>query len=67
MIEGGATLRGAGIIYRAVLLPLSEARVAIDHVLGAANYRSLRTKEAPTTQVNFRRLPTPRIVSNRQP
>jgi hypothetical protein len=23
MIEGGATLRGAGIIYRAVLLPLS--------------------------------------------
>jgi hypothetical protein len=66
MIEGGATLRGAGIIYRAVLLPLSEASVAIDHVLGAANYRSLRTNEARTTQVNFRRIPTPRIVSNRQ-
>jgi hypothetical protein len=36
-------------------------------VLGAANYRSLRTNEVPTMQVNFRRLPTPRIVSNRQP
>ena len=66
MIEGGATLRGAGIIYRAVLLPLSEARVAIDHVLGATNYRSLREDEARTTQVNLRRLPMPRIVSNRR-
>jgi hypothetical protein len=64
MIEGGATLRGAGIIYRAVLLPLSEGSVAIDHVLGAANYRSLRTKEARTTQINFRRLPTPRVARN---
>jgi hypothetical protein len=35
-------------------------------VLGATNYRWLRANEAPTTQVNFRRLPTPRIVSNRQ-
>jgi hypothetical protein len=64
MIEGGATLRGAGIIYRAVLLPLSEGSVAIDHVLGATNYRSLRTKEARTTQINFRRLPTPRVARN---
>src|SRR3954447_149865 len=41
MIEGEATLRGAGIIYRAVLLPLSEGSLAIDHVLGAMNYRAL--------------------------
>ena len=61
MIEGGATLRGAGIIYRAVLLPLSEGSVAIDHVLGAMNYRSLRADEVRSTQVNFRRLPTSRI------
>jgi hypothetical protein len=65
MIEGGATLRGADIIYRAVLLPLCEGSVAIDHVLGAMNYRSLRTNEVRTTQVNFRRLPTPRNPSNR--
>jgi hypothetical protein len=65
MIEGGPTLRGAGIIYRAVLLPLSEEGVTIDHLLGATNYRSLRTNEAKTTQVNFRRLPTPRIARNR--
>ena len=40
--EGGATLRGAGIRYHSVLLPLlTEDGVAIDHVLGAANYRSL--------------------------
>jgi hypothetical protein len=35
MIEGGATLRGAGILYRAVMLPLSGDGVTIDHVLGA--------------------------------
>jgi hypothetical protein len=35
MIEGGATLRGADMIYRAVLLPLSERTVTIEHVLGA--------------------------------
>jgi hypothetical protein len=45
MIEGAATLRGAGITYRAVLVPLSEGGVAINHVLGATNYRSLRTSE----------------------
>jgi hypothetical protein len=51
IIEGGATLRGVGILYRSVLLPLSEDGAAIDHVLGAANYRSLRADEALTTQV----------------
>jgi hypothetical protein len=60
MIEGVATLRGEGIRYRAVLLPLSENGATIDHVLGAMNYRSLRTNEALSTQVNFRRLPVPR-------
>ena len=54
IIEGGATLRGVGILYRSVLLPLSEDGVAIDHVLGAANHRSLRADEALTTQVVFR-------------
>ena len=60
MIEGVATLRGEGIRYRAVLLPLSENGARIDHVLGAMNYRLLRTNEALSTQVNFRRLPVPR-------
>jgi hypothetical protein len=60
MIEGVATLRGEGIRYRAVLLPLSENGATIDHVLGAMNYRLLRTNEALSTQVNFRRLPVPR-------
>ena len=57
MIEGVATLRGEGIRYRAVLPPLSEDGATIDHVLGAMNYRALRTNEVLTTQVNFRRLP----------
>src|SRR5215813_13225055 len=35
MIEGVATLRGAAICYRAVLLPLSTGGVKIDHMLGA--------------------------------
>ena len=65
MIEGGATLRGTGITYRAMLLPLSEGSVAIDHVLGAMNYRSLRADEVRSTQINLRRLPTPRITRNR--
>jgi hypothetical protein len=43
-----------------VLLPLSEGSVAIGHVLGAMNYRSLRADEVRSTQVNFRRLPKPR-------
>jgi len=33
MIEGGATLDGIGILYRSLLLPLSEDSVAIDHLL----------------------------------
>jgi hypothetical protein len=46
MIEGGTTLRGVDILYRSVLLPLSEDDVLIDQVLGAANYRSLRNDES---------------------
>jgi hypothetical protein len=66
MMEGVATLRGVGILYRAVLLPLSQGGATIDHVLGATNYRSLRANEARTTQVYFRRLPVaPRNASNR--
>jgi hypothetical protein len=45
MIEGRARLRGVGILYRSALYPLSERGVAIDHVLGAANYRPLRENE----------------------
>jgi hypothetical protein len=45
MIEGRATLRGTGILYRSALYPLSEDGVAIDHVLGAANYRPLHENE----------------------
>jgi hypothetical protein len=45
MIEGRATLRGSGVLYRSALFPLSEDGVAIDHVLGAANYRLLRKIE----------------------
>jgi hypothetical protein len=52
MIEGTPTLRGEGILYRSAPLPLSDG-AAIDHVLGAANYRSLREDEALTTQVIF--------------
>jgi hypothetical protein len=45
MIEGRATLHDIGVLYRSALYPLSEDGVAIDHVLGAANYRSLRENE----------------------
>jgi hypothetical protein len=54
MIEGGATLRGVGILYRSVLLPLSNNGVAIDHVLGATNYRPVRDDEPPMKQGIFR-------------
>jgi hypothetical protein len=57
IIEGVATLRGIGILYRSMLLPLSEDGATIDHLLGAASYRSLRSNEALSTQVHFRRLP----------
>jgi len=45
MIEGRATLRGSGVLYRGALYPLSDDDSAIDHVLGAANCRPLREKE----------------------
>ena len=45
MIEGRATLRGTGVLYRSALFPLSEDGVAIGHVLGAANHRLLRENE----------------------
>jgi hypothetical protein len=51
IIEGGATLRGAPILFRSALLPLSEDGMAIDHVLGATNHRVLRAGEAPRTQL----------------
>jgi hypothetical protein len=45
MIEGRARLREIGILYRSALYPLSDDGIAIDHVLGAANYRPLRENE----------------------
>ena len=69
MIDGMATLHGVGILYRSVLLPLSEDGASIDQVLGTASYRSLRSNEALSTQVRFRRLPMvpPRkAVANRR-
>jgi hypothetical protein len=57
MIEGVATLRSIGIVYRTVLLPLSEDSITINYVLGAMNFRPRHITEARTTQVHFRRLP----------
>jgi hypothetical protein len=54
MIEGGATLRGVGILCRSVLLPLSNDGIATDHVLGATNYRLLRAGEVLTAKMIFR-------------
>lgn len=51
IIEGGATLRSMGIVYRSVLLPLSQDGVAIDHVMGAANHRSLRADEGVSARL----------------
>jgi len=56
MIEGRATLRGSGVLYRSALFPLSQDGVAIDHVLGAANHRLLRENEeliAPLVQTKW--------------
>jgi hypothetical protein len=53
MIEGGATLHGIGIVYRSILLPLSDNAIRVDHVLGATNYRSLRDDEPPMRQGIF--------------
>jgi hypothetical protein len=49
MIEGRARLRETGILYRSALYPLSDDGIAIDHVLGAANYRPLRENEYAIT------------------
>ena len=46
MIEGIIRLRDLDILYRSALYPLSDDGSAIDHVLGAANYRPLRDNEA---------------------
>ena len=45
MIEGLTRLRDLDILYRSALYPLAEDGIAIDHVLGAANYRPLRENE----------------------
>ena len=42
---------GVPILYRAALLPLSDDGGAIDHVLGAANHRTLLADEPTTTRV----------------
>jgi hypothetical protein len=49
--EGGATLRGAPILHRSALLPLSEDGVTISHILGAASYRPLAADEAWEAEV----------------
>jgi hypothetical protein len=49
MIEGRARLRDIDILYRSALYPLSDDGIAIDHVLGAANYRPLRENEGLIT------------------
>jgi hypothetical protein len=51
IVEGEATLRGVPILYRAALLPLSDDGIAIDHVLGAANHRTLVAGEPTSTRV----------------
>ena len=49
MIEGRARLRDTDILYRSALYPLSDDGIAVDHVLGAANYRPLRENEGLIT------------------
>ena len=51
MIEGRAALGDVGILYRSALYPLSEDGAAIDHVLGAANYRPLYENEQLITPI----------------
>jgi hypothetical protein len=50
IIEGGATLRSAPILFRSALLPLSDDGMTIDYVLGAVNHRAVRAGEASRTQ-----------------
>ena len=47
MIEGRAARRDIAVLYRSALYPLSEDGVAIDYVLGAANYRPIGENEYP--------------------
>ena len=44
-IEGTALHLGAMILYRAVLMPVSDNSVTLDHILAAVNYRELRAGE----------------------
>jgi hypothetical protein len=53
IVEGSAAHRGAAVLYRCALLPLSENGVDIDHVLGAANHRLLRPDEMADPVVSF--------------
>jgi hypothetical protein len=53
IIEGQATHRGAAILYRGALLPLSEDGVVIDHVLGAANHRLLHPEDPHTASTRL--------------
>ena len=43
MVEGTTEHLGGQILYRGVLMPLSADGLTIDTILGAANYRPLRT------------------------
>ena len=51
IIEGGATLRSAPILFRSALLPLSDDGMTIDYVLGAVTHRAVRAGEASRTQL----------------
>jgi hypothetical protein len=44
IVEGQASHSGSPVLFRGALLPLSNDGVAIDHVLGAANYRVIEDK-----------------------
>jgi hypothetical protein len=44
-IAGSATHLDEPVLFRAVLLPLADDGAAIDHILGAANFRALRGGE----------------------
>lgn len=44
-VAGSATHLDEPVLFRAVLLPLADDGVSIDHVLGAANFRALRRGE----------------------
>ena len=52
IIEGGATLRSAPILFRSALLPLSDDGMTIDYVLGAVTHRAVRAGEASRTLIS---------------